>query len=143
MRAKFSIVAAAMLAVAAINGCGTNTITNIGSLSTSFALRTVNGKPLPYKFNQAASTVSVQADTYVLYVNNSYSETIDEILTTGSQSSNVQEAESGIWFRDTTAVTFSPTSSTRGASAPYTGVLGADSTLTITVNDTVSVYSRR
>lgn len=147
---NFRVALTAMLTVAALGACSNDNLTNPGNGSaTRFALESVNGNSLPYTFGQGGSTVSIQGDTYTLYTDNTYSEVTNETVSNGYQATNVQESESGNWYQNNTAVTFTPTSSTRNSFSSYTGslsgggLLGGGSALTITANGTVSVYSQQ
>lgn len=113
----------------------------------TYYLQTVNGNRLPYTFGQNGSNVSIQADTYTLNSDYTYSETTDETVSNGFQNSNVRHSEYGNWSQNNNAITFSP-SSTGGSYASYTGslsggggLLGGGVDLTIAVNGTVSVYA--
>ena len=137
---------AALCTVGAV-ACSDSTSPFGDSASGTYYLDTVNGNQLPYIFSQGSSTVSIQADTYVLNNNGTYTETTQEQVSNGFGGSSVTQSEYGNWYQNNNAVEFDPVQSTRGSLSTYTGSLtggtfsGGD--LTISANGTVSIYSKQ
>ncbi|MGI8508970.1 MAG: hypothetical protein ACR2MQ_06565 [Gemmatimonadaceae bacterium] len=142
---SMKLITAALL-TAGVAACSDVSGPSNQSAVGTYYLQTVNGNRLPYTFGQNGSNVSIQADTYTLNNDYSYTETTDETVYDGFQNSNVRHSEYGSWSQNNNAISFSP--STGGSYAPYTGslsgggnLLGGGADLTIAVNGTVSVYT--
>lgn len=138
----------ATLAVMGLAACSDVSGPNTQSAVGNYALQTVNGNRLPYTFGQNGTTVSVQSDTYTLNGDYTYTEYTNETVSNGFQNSNVTRTEYGQWSQNNNAVAFSPTQSSDGSYASYTGslsggggILGGGADLTIAINGTVSVYT--
>ena len=139
-----SFVAVGALAVAA--ACSDTTSPYGASAGGSYSLQTVNGTNMPYSYTSGGRTIAIQSDIYTLNNDGTYSETINETISSGSSYSPASDAESGTWYQNGTAIVFTPTYSTQNNYAQYTGSLSTASTfnhssITFSYNGVVWVYN--
>ncbi len=137
---------AAAVALAAFAACADTTAPSGQAAGGDYALQTVNGNVLPYTYSTGSGTVTIQNDVYTLNTNGAYSETINETVSNGFNTSQSSDQESGNWSQNGTAVVFSPSYSTQGNYTQYTGSLTNGSTfshssLTFSYNGVVWMYN--
>ena len=156
MKGKIGFFCAAAVSIGTLAAC--SQLGTLGSVfgggsqtvTGSYSLQTVNGNQLPYTFSQNGDSTTIQADYYTLNTDNTYVESTNETVSNGIRSSNVTQTERGNWSQSSNGIiTFSPTYSSQGVTAAYSGTLGGGgvfgggATLTISANGLQSVYSQQ
>ncbi len=146
MRSTIFKSLATVVALVGAVACSDNTSPSSQFAGGTYALQTINASNLPYTYSSGSGTVTIQSDMYTLNSDGTYSETINETISNGSGSSPASDAEAGTWSQNGNAVVFSPTYSTQGTYAQYTGSLTGSGTfshssLTFSYNGVVWVYN--
>lgn len=128
---RFRSLAALGVAIAIVGtaACTDNSGPN-GRAGGMYALTSVNGTPLPYSYpdQSTGNTITLQSDVYTLNSNATYTEVINETVSSSYGSSPTTDNESGNWSQNGTTVTFQPTYSSFNTSlTPYSGTLSSGS----------------
>lgn len=133
-------------ALAAFAACSDTTSPYGGSVGGSYALQTVNGNTLPYSYTSGGRNISIQNDVYTLNNDGTYSESINETVSSGGSFSPASDAEAGTWYQSGSSIVFTPNYSTQNNYAQYTGSLSNASTfshssITFSYNGVTWVYN--
>lgn len=117
----------AALAIIGTAACADNTGPNGSVGGGLYALTSVNGSAMPYSFidQNSGGTTTLQSDVYTINTNGTYSEVINESVSTGYGTSPTTDNESGTWAQNGNTITFQPTySSFSGSLTPYSATIG-------------------
>ena len=115
------------LALAGTAACTDNSGPNGTVTGGLYALTSVNGTAMPYSFvdQNSGGTTTLQSDVYTINGNGTYSEVINESVSSGYGASPTTDNESGTWAQSGNTVTFQPTySSFSGTLTPYSATIG-------------------
>src|SRR5215212_10307686 len=91
----------AALAFVALAACGSDSSTNPNNdtVEGSYSLRTVNGQPLPYTVQANGNTLVLTSDVMTIAAGGSWTEVTSYRLTSGGQTTDEVDADSGTWTR--------------------------------------------
>lgn len=127
MRFRSLAILGAAVALAGTAACTDNSGPN-GTLSGGlYALSSVNGSGLPYTYTDqnTGATTTLQSDVYTINTDGTYSEVINESVSSGFGSTPTTNTEAGVWTESGNVITFQPTQSTYSNAGAYSGSLSS------------------
>jgi hypothetical protein len=143
---RVKLLVAATLVVGGAAACS-DLIGFNGTADGTYYLQTINSDPLPYSYNDAGATVTVQSGTYALNTNGTYVALVTFRVTDNSGTSTGSLSESGDWSQSGNTVTFTPFQSDAGDYADYRATVsnnssfGGSRTLRTSRNGLTAIYS--
>ena len=110
----------AILALATLAACSdSSTNPNSDAIEGTYSLRTINGSPLPFIFQDGTSSITLKTDVITIASNGSWTEQLTYTETSNGQSSNGTGGDGGTWVRAGNAVNLNSNLGTSGWAFTY------------------------
>jgi len=135
------ILTASSLLLSFAMACGGDNSTNPNSdaVEGTYALKSVNGSPLPFTIQSGTNSITLTKDILTVASNGSWTESISYTETINGQTGTGTDADGGTWSRAGSSVAFYSTV-TNGTA--YSGTYN-NSTLTLGAGGVTQVFVRQ